>query len=133
MDKDKLIEKVFDSVHLLEFSRKKSFLFRHHNYPEILVDVGNYGIGEVYISLCMIPEADISLEDMIAMEYYKSCFESMFGEVKHFSFYVLQNYDKIEISYPVIGEFPDFEFVFFGDFITKYFFNGNEFEDRYER
>ncbi|OYD41182.1 hypothetical protein [Sphingobacterium cellulitidis] len=133
MDKEKLINKVFESGYLYEYSRNKSFFFRHHNYPEILVDVGNYGIGEIYISLCIFPDSDISLEDMIAIDYYRSCFESMFGEATHFSFYIIQNYDKIEISCPVIGEFPDFEFVFFGDFIEKYFFNGNEFEDRYER
>jgi hypothetical protein len=128
MNREQLIDKLFNSGHHKQFSRSNSFFYRQQHYPELIIDIRN-NVNITELGLCCICEDLITLDDFFVLKDYEEFFRGILIDqnlqVKN---YIVMNIDELDYCYGIINEFPDYELIFFGKNSQKTFFNREVYE-----
>ncbi|WP_286710189.1 MULTISPECIES: hypothetical protein [Sphingobacterium] len=126
---DQLINKLFASRYHSEFTRSNSFIYRQQYYPEVVVNVKNDGLGNIDVYLCSVIDEFVTLDDVCILCDYGENFVRMFNRQKvKLKYFIVQNMRELESCRGVIGQYPDFEFVFFNDQRQISFYEGEIYE-----
>lgn len=129
MNTDKLTNKLFNSRFHPQFSRINSYIIRQQYYPEIIINIEHKEYGVIKIDLCRIISDFVELDDMCLLCHCGNHFVEMFrGQNVQIKHYVVQNMEELEYCHGVIGEFPDFEFIFFDESSQKSFYEREVYE-----